>query len=258
MLEPRREIGPFQVLHDHVRGAGVEPAHVDHAGDVLAFDADRSACFAIEAGDDIRVGERLRSKSFRPRAGRAADGGRRRPRPCRQRRARCSTRYFPRDVTRDDPGRRAPVRHGDFPRVPSRHARYARPGCPRLREPSGESSPMFWPRTDRPPVCGDVKARGADSCALARLAEVTVLAVERQPGHHGSPREGTMRDDSRELAIDDRVRAILADGDVGQAATVVIRSLGPRSSVFCGVPWAPTPTPTKSSRWPVRGSGRRW
>lgn len=36
-----------------------------------------------------------------------------------------------------------------------------------------------------------------------------------------------MRNDSRESAIDDRVRAMLADGDVAQAATLVIRSLGP-------------------------------
>jgi hypothetical protein len=50
---------PLEVLHDHVRRAVLERAHVDHARDVLALDLHRRPRLAREAGDRLGVAERL-------------------------------------------------------------------------------------------------------------------------------------------------------------------------------------------------------
>ena len=54
-LEPRREVAPLEVLHDHVRRAVLELPHVGHARDVLALDLDRRARLAEEARDGLAL-----------------------------------------------------------------------------------------------------------------------------------------------------------------------------------------------------------
>ncbi len=57
--EPRREVQPLQVLHDHVGRAGFESAHVRDARDVLALDLDCCARLTREPRDGFCVGQRL-------------------------------------------------------------------------------------------------------------------------------------------------------------------------------------------------------
>jgi len=58
-LDPLREVLAFEELHDHVRRAFVEAAHIGHAGCVLALESRRRLRFALEARDDLRRLARL-------------------------------------------------------------------------------------------------------------------------------------------------------------------------------------------------------
>ena len=59
-----REIAALEVLHHHVRRAGLERADVDDARDVLALDLRRGARLAGEARDDLGVRRGLRQEEL--------------------------------------------------------------------------------------------------------------------------------------------------------------------------------------------------
>ena len=61
LLEHGGEVAPLEVLHHHVRSAGLERADVEDAGHVLARDLHRGPGLAGEAGDDLRASEHLRA-----------------------------------------------------------------------------------------------------------------------------------------------------------------------------------------------------
>ena len=87
--EGLREVLAVEVLHDHVRRAGVERADVEHARDVLAADLDRGAGLADEALHDLGVGrdgrpQKLQRHPLVELLVRRGDDDR----PCRPRRAR--------------------------------------------------------------------------------------------------------------------------------------------------------------------------
>jgi len=58
LFEEGVEVGPFEVLHDHVGRAGFKATYVMDFGDVFAFEAGSGAGFAEEALDGFVVVER--------------------------------------------------------------------------------------------------------------------------------------------------------------------------------------------------------
>src|SRR5580658_2951403 len=55
LLEDPSEVVAVQELHDHVRGARVELAHVDHAGDVITLEPHGGTSFTKKSLDRVLV-----------------------------------------------------------------------------------------------------------------------------------------------------------------------------------------------------------
>ena len=127
---------PCEVLHDHVRSAVVERAHVDDARHVLALDLHRRARLALEAGDGVAVLQHLGQQELdrHPLVELQVMGGDDDAHAARRR----------------APGRRGTCRRGRR-RVGRRDRARWQGGCPASARPSEtrRSGPVVTPRAQR-------------------------------------------------------------------------------------------------------------